>query len=282
MAKTLVIYHANCLDGFGAAVSAYKHFSAKGIETDYFAAKHGHEPPDCSGRDVYIVDFSYRRATLKQICEVAEKVTILDHHITAQDDLTGLSDEHDNITVVFDMDRSGAVITWEYFHHSPTPQLLLHVQDRDLWQFKIDGSDEINTALMSHPFTFELWVSLIDEPQQLAQLRIEGKTLNRFRRQLVDQYKMRAVQGTIAGYQVPVVNAPHVIISDLLGELAEGHPFSAGYQDMGTRRSWSLRSRKEGGVDVAKVAELFGGGGHRNAAGFSTDLPKDLLQLDPE
>jgi uncharacterized protein len=281
MAKTLVIYHANCLDGFGAAVAAHKHFSRLGIEADYYAAKHGHEPPECSSRDVYIVDFSYRRAVLKQICEVADRVTILDHHITAQDDLKGLSGEHDNITVVFDMDRSGAVIAWEHFHHSPTPQLLLHVQDRDLWQFKLDGSDEINTALMSHPFTFELWSSLIDDPQQLTQLRIEGKTLNRFRRQLVDQYKLRAVQGTIAGYQVPVVNAPHVIISDLLGELAEGHPFSAGYQDMGTRRSWSLRSSKQGGVDVAKVAEQFGGGGHRNAAGFSTDLPGDLLRLEP-
>ncbi len=282
MAKTLVIYHANCLDGFGAAVAAQRYFAARGIEADYYAAKHGHEPPDCSGREVYIVDFSYRRDTLKQICNVAEEVTILDHHVTARDDLDGLADEFLNLTVVFDMERSGAVITWEHLHTTPVPQLLLHVQDRDLWRFKLDGSDEINTALMSHPFTFDLWQALIDDPQRLAQLRNEGQTLNRFRRQLVDQYKMRAVQGTVAGYQVPVVNAPHVIISDLLGELAEGHPFAAGYQDMGTRRSWSLRSRKEGGVDVAKVAEQFGGGGHRNAAGFSTDLPADLLRVDPK
>jgi oligoribonuclease NrnB/cAMP/cGMP phosphodiesterase (DHH superfamily) len=281
MAKTLVIYHANCLDGFGAAVAAHMHFSALGIEVDYYAAKHGHEPPDCRGRDVYVVDFSYHRDTLKQLCAVAEQVTVLDHHITAQNDLEGLSEEHANLTVVFDMDRSGAVITWEHLHRTPVPQLLLHVQDRDLWLFSLEGSDEINTALMSHPFTFELWQSLIDEPQKLQQLRIEGETLNRFRRQLVDQYKLRAVLGTIAGYQVPVVNAPHAIISDLLGELAEGHPFAAGYQDMGARRSWSLRSRKEGGVDVAKVAELFGGGGHRNAAGFNTELPGDLLRLVP-
>lgn len=281
MAKTLVIYHANCLDGFGAATAAHKHFSAQGIEADYYAAKHGHEPPDCTGRDVYIVDFSYRRATLKQLCEVAERVTVLDHHITAQDDLDGLADEHDNLSVVFDMDRSGAVITWEYFHHAPTPQLLLHVQDRDLWQFKLEGSDEINTALMSHPFTFELWESLIDTPQKLTQLSDEGKTLNRFRRQLVDQYKLRAVQGMIAGHQVPIVNAPHAIISDLLGELAEGQPFAAGYQDMGSRRSWSLRSSKKGGEDVARIAEQFGGGGHRNAAGFSTELPEGLLRLEP-
>jgi uncharacterized protein len=281
MAKPLVIYHANCLDGFGAAVAAHKYFSDQGIEADYYPAKHGHEPPECRGRDVYIVDFSYRRAALKQICTVAERVTILDHHISAQDDLKGLADEYANLTVVFDMERSGAVITWEHLHSTPVPQLLLHVQDRDLWQFKLEGTDEVNTALMSHSFTFEYWQSLIDEPQGLAPLRSEGMTLNRYRRQLVDQYKLRSVQGTIAGYQVPVVNAPHAIISELVGELAEGHPFAAGYQDMGTRRSWSLRSSKDGGVDVAKLAELFGGGGHRNAAGFSTELPEDLLRLDP-
>ncbi len=282
MAKPLVIYHANCLDGFGAAVAAYSYFSQRGMEADYYAAKHGHEPPECGGRDVYIVDFSYRRATLEHICTVARQVTILDHHITAKDDLDGLADEQPNLTVVFDMERSGAVITWEHLHSTPVPQLLLHVQDRDLWRFNLEGTDEINTALMSHAFTFDYWLSLIDDPQGLAQLRNEGETLNRYRRQLVDQYKMRAVQGTIAGYQVPVVNAPHAIISELVGELAEGHPFAAGYRDMGTRRSWSLRSSKDGGVDVARVAEQFGGGGHRNAAGFSTELPEDLLRVDPK
>jgi phosphoesterase RecJ-like protein len=41
----------------------------------------------------------------------------------------------------------------------------------------------------------------------------------------------------------------------------------------------SLRSR--GDVDVAKVAQELGGGGHRNAAGISFDMPlqevEDLL-----
>ncbi|MBA2296085.1 MAG: DHH family phosphoesterase [Actinobacteria bacterium] len=39
-----------------------------------------------------------------------------------------------------------------------------------------------------------------------------------------------------------------------------------------TARKGSLRSRP-GGVDVSAIARAFGGGGHRRAAGFSTDLP---------
>jgi nanoRNase/pAp phosphatase (c-di-AMP/oligoRNAs hydrolase) len=77
---------------------------------------------------------------------------------------------------------------------------------------------------------------------------------------------------------VPVVNCPGVIASDLLGELAEGNPFAAGYQDIGTRRNWSLRST-DAGEDVSKIAEQLGGGGHRNAAGFSTTLDESTLSI---
>jgi len=282
MTQPLVIYHANCLDGFGAAFAAWLHFSAREVEADYFAAKHGSEPPECAGREIYIVDFSYKRAVLKQICAVAERVTILDHHISAQEDLAGLADEHDNLHVVFDMEKSGAVLSWEYFHQTPPPLLLQHVQDRDLWRFKLEGTDAINTALMSYPFTFAFWQEVNTSAERLQQLRGEGETINRFRRQLIEQYKKRAVLSTIAGHQVPVVNAPHAIISELLGELALEHPFAVGYQDHGNKRSWSLRSRKDGGEDVAKIAEKFGGGGHRNAAGFGTQLPEGLLTLEAD
>ncbi|MGM0593998.1 MAG: DHH family phosphoesterase [Pseudomonadota bacterium] len=282
MSKPLVIYHANCLDGFGAALAAQIHFSAHGIEADYFAAKHGNEPPECGGREVYIVDFSYKRPVLKAICGVAKSVTILDHHISAQEDLDGLADEHDNLTVTFDMDKSGAVLTWEHFHQTPAPLLLRHIQDRDLWRFELDDTDAINTALMSYPMDFAFWRGFVDEPERMAELRREGETINRFRRQLIEQYKKRAVISTIAGYKVPVVNAPHAIISELLGELAQEHPFAVGYQDHGAKRSWSLRSRKDGGEDVAKIAEKFGGGGHRNAAGFGTELPEGLITLEAD
>lgn len=282
MTRPIVIYHANCLDGFGAAFAAWLHFTERNIDADYYAAKHGNEPPVCNGQDVYIVDFSYKRPVLKEICAVARSVTILDHHISAQDDLEGLENEHGNLDVVFDMDKSGAVLSWEYFHQEPAPRLLLHIQDRDLWRFNLEGTDAINIALMSYPFSFEYWQELMNSADKVDALLLEGQTINRFRRQLIDQYKNRAVIGSIAGFKVPVVNAPHAIISELVGELSEDYPFAAGYQDHGNKRSWSLRSRKDGGEDVARIAELFGGGGHRNAAGFGTRLPDGLLTLDPE
>ena len=279
--KPLIIYHANCLDGFGAAYAAWRYFSERDIEAEYLAASHGDAPPDCGGREVYIVDFSYKRPLLKQICAQAARVIILDHHISAQEDLAGLELEHDNLQVVFDMERSGALLSWAHFHTGEAPLLLRHVQDRDLWRFELEGTNAINTALMSYPFSFERWHQAASSEERLAALRVEGETINRFRNQMIEQYKQRAVIGEIVGHKVPVVNAPHAIISELLGQLAEGHPFAAGYQDKGEKRSWSLRSSKNGGADVAKIAEQFGGGGHRNAAGFHTRLPSELLRPRP-
>ncbi len=277
----LIIYHGNCLDGFGAAYAAQRHFAAQGIEAEYFAASHGEAMPECAGREVYVVDFSFKRSLMKQLCDSAARVVVLDHHISAQEDLDGLEAEHDNLQVVFDMARSGAVITWEYFHRTAVPQLLLHVQDQDLWNFDLEGTRDINAALMSYPFDFALWHEVATDAARFSTLLMEGAAINRFRHEMIESYKERAVMGRIAGYAVPIVNCPRAITSELVGELAVGHPFAAGYQDKGEKRSWSLRSRRNGGEDVAQVAALFGGGGHKNAAGFGTSLPGDLLELEP-
>ncbi|MDH5784645.1 MAG: DHHA1 domain-containing protein [Chromatiales bacterium] len=282
MTQPLIIYHGNCLDGFGAAYAAQRYFLKQSIEAEYFPASHGEDLPECAAREVYVVDFSYKRPIMKQLCEVAERVIVLDHHISAQEDLAGLETEYDNLEIVFDMSRSGAVITWEYLHQQPVPKLLLHVQDQDLWNFDLDGTRDINAALMSYPFDFALWHEVVSSDERFNTLLKEGEAINRFRREMIDNYKERAVIGTIAGYQVPVVNCPRAIISELVGELAEGHPFAAGYQDKGEKRSWSLRSSRNGGEDVAKIAGKFGGGGHKNAAGFGTQLPTTLLHLEPE
>jgi bifunctional oligoribonuclease and PAP phosphatase NrnA len=65
---------------------------------------------------------------------------------------------------------------------------------------------------------------------------------------------LRSVEGTaVAG-----------LVRDLLGEGQEG------------RRKVSLRAT-DGRVDVSRIARVQGGGGHRQAAGFSTELPWEEL-----
>jgi hypothetical protein len=83
---------------------------------------------------------------------------------------------------------------------------------------------------------------------------------------------------TLAGYRVPVVNAA-VFGSEVGAELLKRHPdapFAVIYFDRGDGiRQWSLRSSEN--FDVSRIAQQFQNGGHRQAAGFETQLGKDFL-----
>ena len=279
MVRPLVIYHADCVDGFAAAYAIYARFrQGDSCPCDFVAAAHGLPPPEAAGREVYIVDFSYRRRELKELCRTALSVTVIDHHITAARDLADLEKEHHNLRLILNMEKSGAVLTWEYFHDLPPPGLLLHVQDRDLWRFVLKGTNDIHAALMVRPFDFRAWTELAAGPDVPTALIAEGEAINRYRHKMIDLHRREAVTASIAGYQVPVVNCYEEIASDLLGELAMGHPFAAGYHDVGILRKWSLRS-SAAGIDVAEIAERFGGGGHQHSAGFTTRLPDAALNI---
>ena len=279
MDRPLVIYHGGCPDGFAAAYALSNHFLQSEDRTcDLVPGVHGQPPPDVTGREVYLTDFSYRRPVLKEMCSKAASVVVIDHHISAEKDLKGLELEHGNLRVVFDMHKSGAVLAWEFFHDTPPPQLFLHIQDRDLWTFALDGTNDIYAALISRQLDIALMDQLCSTPGSLDLLLNEGGAINRYRRRMIDLHREKAVMANISGYQVPVVNCYEDIMSDLVGELAEGHPFAAGYQDQGELRKWSLRSRSDG-MDVSRIAASYGGGGHRNAAGFSTILPDGLLYI---
>lgn len=144
-----VWYHHECWDGFGAAYAAWKRF---GNDATYVSVQHGNPPPDfVDGEEVYILDFSYDKDALLDIDGRASLLVVLDHHESARKQLEDLP------FATFDMEKSGAVLAWEYFHSSDVPELLLYIQDRDLWRWELPDSREINYALQSHPFDFELW-----------------------------------------------------------------------------------------------------------------------------
>ncbi len=274
LSSPLIIYHGSCLDGFGSAYAAYASLVLKqNLAVEFVEGIHGEAPVSVDQREVYLLDFAYPRKQMAQLCQQARRVTVLDHHISAEKDLAGLDDEFDNLVLKFDQKRSGAVIAWQFFHDEAVPELLLAIEDRDLWANKVPDSQDVTAALMSYPFDFESWHKWVGDKQAYERLKAEGKTINRYRKRLLQTHLDAAVMGNIAGHEVPIVNSPRAIISELLSQLAQGHPFAAGYFDHGHVRRWSLRSTPSG-HDVASIAALFGGGGHVRAAGFTTPIPQ--------
>lgn len=264
--KNLCIYHGNCADGFGAAW-AVRH--ALGDDVEFHAGHYGHEAPEVTGRDVIMVDFSYKRDVLVKMAMAANSVTILDHHKSAESDLVDLPG---NVTAIFDMNRSGAMMAWEYFNKGEAPWLVKHIEDRDLWRFKLAGTKEIQAAVFSYPYDFEVWDQLMT--RETWALEEEGSAILRKHMKDVNELiKVAAHRTTIAGYDVPVMNAPYFYSSEAGNIMSEGEPFAACYYENAKGRVYSLRS-KENGVDVSVIASLFGGGGHKNAAGFRIDFDK--------
>lgn len=281
-----IIYHGHCPDGFAAALAAQLFFKQQDNydslkeSITFYKGIHGNPPPNCPNHEVYILDFSYPREHLKQLCQQAAKVTIIDHHISAFKELDKLEEEHKNLEMNFDMDQSGAVLSWKYFHTTPVPRLFTHIQDNDLWQFELENTRTIIMAIMSYPMKLKLWTRWLNDESSLDRLHSEGVILERQTNRQIKHYIKKARMGKIAGYTIPVVNAPASIGSELLHHLSDGHPFAAAYEDKPDRRAWQLRSGGKHAIDVSEIAKQFGGGGHKNASGFRTNNFDIELSVD--
>jgi oligoribonuclease NrnB/cAMP/cGMP phosphodiesterase (DHH superfamily) len=264
--KPLCIYHGFCADGFTAAWVIWKFYGEGHVE--FHAATHGESPPEVGDREVYVVDFAYPRPAMEAMARHATKLTVIDHHITAAQDLEGLIQNDGVVDGVFDLAKSGCLLTWEWFFtERRPPPALLAVSDRDLWTFELPWTREIFSALTSYPYEFAIWDTLM-EADRLETLRQEGITLDR--KQQKDMAEIIAAGShliTMAGHTVPACNVPSSWASDAGHILAQGHPFAACFWIDGEQIAFSLRSAPDG-LDVSEIAKQFGGGGHQHAAGF--------------
>jgi oligoribonuclease NrnB/cAMP/cGMP phosphodiesterase (DHH superfamily) len=263
--KPLCIYHSNCADGFGAAWVFHRRF-ADGIE--FHPGIYQQPPPPVAGRSIFLVDFSYKSNIVKDILTTADSVTLIDHHKTALEDLNGvLGQEHCSL------EKSGAILAWEFcYPGQEPPQLLLHIQDRDLWQFKLPQTREIQAAVFSYPYDFDVWDRLMAMP--LEELALQGEAIERkhFKdiEELLGVTQRRMV---IGGHNVPVANLPYIFVSDAAHKMALDEAFAACYWDTPKGSTFGLRSTDEG-IDVSNIAKLYGGGGHIHASGFTVPYVK--------
>jgi uncharacterized protein len=299
---TYVLYHASCADGFGAAFAAWLKF---GKDAEYIPVQYGKPFPDIvtgEGTQVFILDFSYPTKEIERLITRHDSVVVLDHHATAKTELEFLSEEYNKppYLIRFDMEKSGAVLAWEYFHPDlGVPKFFLYLQDRDLWQWKLPGSREVSDAIRSYPFDFKVWKDLAgfgdstDGQSPMDNLFTEGVALRRLTKKTVDiaaknhrwaifQHSGEIcfadnVDGLGPDYSIywgaPVLNCT-AFISETCERMLEINPtakFVASYFDAKDgKRIWSLRSRKE--FDCSPIAKKFGGGGHAQACGFTQTI----------
>jgi len=263
--RTIVFYHKNCPDGFGGAYSAWKKFKDA---AEYVPLKHGDLPEiDVTGADVYFIDFCYGKDVMDGFVEKAHSLTVLDHHEGIADVVRSMP------AYVFDANRSGATIAWNYFHpDTKVPTLLTHVEDDDLFRFSLADTRPLICYLEVRPFDFLVWddtAKTLDDPEQsetlFAKARIYAEYFELLAKVAADQAKLVSFEG----YECYFGTAhPIKPMKSLVGNLlaTKKGPFSLVVSAHPSGYGVSIRG--DGTVDVAKIAQKYGGNGHPKSAGF--------------
>lgn len=303
MADIVCLYHDDCFDGLGAAWAVSKRFP----EAKCISVQHNDAPPaDLLGKIVYIVDFCYPFDTLCQIAATTEELHVFDHHVDKETPIAKFNDfvhamgwDKDKFRAVYDGSRSGAKLTWEsLLPQYSTPSIIDFISDRDLWKFELDETELVMAGLGSYPMNLLEWDArfrwdpsfdnAIPNGWDRAMLHPHLCAMNRLmddgrvvlRKAQMDITRIIAsCERTIVleGHTVPLINVPRMLTSETLTLLALGRPFAVGYFDTESFRQFSLRSSPDG-MDVLPIAKTYGGGGHRNAAGFRVKRDHPLAQ----
>lgn len=266
----IVIYHKNCADGFGAAWSAWK---LLGSQADYFPAQYGNADFifNFKNSNIAVLDFSFTEKEIKEIESNGNQIVILDHHKTALP-IQSLPN------TLIDMNKSGAVLSWEYFHPSkPVPLFIRYIQDRDLWRWQLPMSEEFNLLFQMEDKTFENY-SLFESVEKVKQLITNGAAVLDYRNKIIEEIASKYSKAVDANSDEFIFVNSSFYQSEIGNFLAKKFPEKAiaiWYYNP-SYRTTIVSLRSVGDVDVSRIAANYGGGGHKNAAGFSIEEGKNI------
>ena len=286
----IVFYHGNCPDGFTGAWAFWEKW---GDSIVYLPYRYGQDPPDVTGKRVAIVDFSFRRDVLIAMATQAKYLVVLDHHKTAEHDLEGLT--LSNGEIIFDMERSGAQIAWDYLNlpNVGRPWFVDYVADRDLWRHVLPMTREVSETLFFDGYyqDFNKLHSLFRDGKSIDdgkntdiveedrdRIADRGTVLLEYKDKECERYaaesKPTILQITDKHYRVNLAGCPRAYRSEV-GHIicsTQDCDFAGVYwYDVDSKEWWlSFRAAKDSSVDLSEVTSyLPNGGGHPKAAGFT-------------
>lgn len=293
----VVFYHKGCIDGFTSASIVRQHLPLVAIHPIGYQEPFPVEIDTLRGSDILFVDFCPDDAILDHLARICNLVVVLDHHVTAQKRcldkccmfVAGMEGSfeaalefHRNAKdaralASFDMKKSGARLTWEFFNGTASaPRLVHYTEDYDLWKKVLGDTNEMNAFIQSVPFDFSQYRGL----HQMLETEVGcieavrgGAAILRYEDKLIKAMMAQARQDVITlpsgkAYKVMAVNSP-VLQSRLGNDLALISPTGIGvvYNVVSPiLTKVSVRSIRE--VDITPITTAFGGGGHKNAGGY--------------
>lgn len=288
--STKIIYHqtrqgVDCPDGIAAAWVAHRAMPGSQVIGCWYQCEEKDLPVVDPGDRVFVVDFSFDAEILRKWELAGAEITLIDHHKTAYEHLVG----RDIITIlyntnlVFDMQKCGAILAWEHFFpDEPIPRFLLHIQDRDLWNFALDKTEEVHEAMGKIGRSFDLFDLCASQTADefLCMFAPIGSVLLQPKRKAVatavERVELRTENNEPFMPCIPTVvlspdGSEDRLTSEICAELYKkfaGAPFVQCITSGGTYSLRSDKNKTDGGFDVGAYAKERGGGGHKNAAGY--------------
>jgi uncharacterized protein len=274
------IYHKNCNDGtLAGAILLRKYPNAR-----LYPLSHAYSENDLK-EIANTMDKSAVLYTLdcalgaREMLELGHKVITLDHHISVRELLEDMLVLHKDFTYIFDNDKSGASLAWQYFFpQSDIPRLVKYVEDSDLgqWQCGKDGQAVNNYLYLFHNRPEEV-LEIMESDLSIAV--VKGAVITDYvEKQVETSIKMPSILLKVGEHEVSGFNITENvsecgnILSDKLDRAV------AMFRIEGGNVSFSFRSKNRHTPSARELAEILGGGGHHNAGGAHI-LLQDFLKM---
>lgn len=228
---------------------------------------------------VYFVDLSFSVNSIDKLKEIVEakhcNLIWCDHHSSSMDILKKYP-EFNKVKGIRKEGISGAALTWMYLmecEFNDIPLFVKYISDYDCWQHKYKESLYFKYALesMDYDALDIIWNKLTRDGKcnrtpLLKEMIHDGKVISKYVTKEYEIYrKAYAYESEINGLKCLVVNRN--CSSLVFGELIKKYPIVAIWAFDGKKYKYSIYSSKPN-VDCSKIAENYGGGGHKGASGF--------------
>lgn len=280
----LIIHHYD-LDGHcSAAIIKYMYTNARCYQMGY-----EDEIPweDIKNEDVFIVDFSFGLEDMKRVLKEAKSLTWIDHHVSAIRNLDSISDQIQGLRDIEET-YAGCELTWNYiFPDDPMPRVVKLLGRYDVHDYADPTVLPFQYAMRSKETNpkdaMNLWINLFNNQDEsdefsflekenlIEEIIEEGRPIERFiENRNIEFVKNNAVCVILAGYKFLAVNT-YLDNSNALEKVFQSSKWDAMMVFYRKSGGWSVsiyNGDQASTVNCEKIAQKYGGGGHKDAAGF--------------
>ena len=221
---------------------------------------------------IWIVDFSFKPEVMEEILKITKNIIWIDHHKTAfeykySQELEGIRDNN----------FSGCELTWKYVYPNiPMPKIVEMLGRYDVWDFSKYGEDlnklQAGIRLFDHNPENLNWTEWFKNYADLNKELEGGYFALRYRNNQAESLiKAWSFFAEFEGYKAICCNAGSVS-SQLFDSVKEDYDLMIPFIFDGKQWTVSLYTKKD--IDCSELAKKYGGGGHKQAAGFQCkELP---------